>query len=104
MHSDFSRPGKPTDNAHAESFKGTLRAECQDVHWIETLIEARQVIECWRREYMTVVLTGLWENERRAGRAATESQHSTSVFVTGASVATPGRGVEAQGWRRILYS
>ena len=34
---DFSRPGKPTDNAHVESFNGTLRAECLDVHWFETL-------------------------------------------------------------------
>jgi putative transposase len=48
---DFSRPGKPTDNAHVESFNGTLRAECLDVHWFATLTEARQVIECWRREY-----------------------------------------------------
>ena len=24
---DFSRPGKPTDKAHAESFNSTLRAE-----------------------------------------------------------------------------
>lgn len=28
---DFSRPGKPTDNAYVESFNGTLRAECLDV-------------------------------------------------------------------------
>ena len=48
---DFSRPGKPTDNAHVESFNGTLRAECLDVHWFATLTEARQVIEGWRREY-----------------------------------------------------
>ena len=48
---DFSRPGKPTDNAHVESFNGTLRAECLDVHRFATLTEARQVIECWRREY-----------------------------------------------------
>lgn len=48
---DFSRPGKPTDNAHVESFNGTLRSECLDVHWFATLTEARQVIECWRREY-----------------------------------------------------
>ena len=25
---DFSRPGKPTDNAHVESFNGRLREEC----------------------------------------------------------------------------
>ena len=30
---DFSRPGKPTDNAFVESFNGTLRAECLDTHW-----------------------------------------------------------------------
>jgi putative transposase len=27
---DFSRPGKPTDNAHVESSNATLRAECLD--------------------------------------------------------------------------
>ncbi len=48
---DFSRPGMPTDNAHVESFNGTLRAECLDVHWFATLTEAKQVIEDWRREY-----------------------------------------------------
>ena len=46
-----ARPGKPTDNAHVESFNGTLRAECLDVHWFATLTEAKQVIEDWRREY-----------------------------------------------------
>jgi transposase InsO family protein len=30
---DFSRPGKPTDNAYVESFNETLRAGCLDVHW-----------------------------------------------------------------------
>lgn len=48
---DFSRPGKPTDNAHVESFNGTLRAECLDAHWFATLAEAKQIIEAWRREY-----------------------------------------------------
>jgi putative transposase len=42
---DFSRPGKPTDNAHVESFNGTLRAECLDAHWFTTLAEAKQIIE-----------------------------------------------------------
>ena len=48
---DFSRPGKPTDNAYVESFNGTLRAECLDVHWFATLTEAKQIIESWRQEY-----------------------------------------------------
>ncbi len=34
---DFSRPGKPTDNAYVESFNGTLRAECLDAHWFTDL-------------------------------------------------------------------
>ena len=59
---DFSRPGKPTDNAFVESFNGTLRAECLDAHWFTTLAEAKQLIECWRREY----------NESRPHRALGE--------------------------------
>ncbi len=48
---DFSRPGKPTDNAFIESFNGTFRDECLNVHWFETLAEAKQLIEAWRREH-----------------------------------------------------
>ena len=48
---DFSRPGKPTDNAFVESFDGTFRAECLDTNSFQSLREARQIIEAWRREY-----------------------------------------------------
>jgi len=48
---DFSRPGKPTDNAYIESFNGTLRAECLDAHWFGDLAEACQRIEAWKLEY-----------------------------------------------------
>jgi putative transposase len=48
---DFSRPGKPTDNAYIESFNGSFRDECLNLHWFETLAEARQLIEAWRRDY-----------------------------------------------------
>ena len=51
MRIDFSPPGKPTDNAYVESFNGTFRAECLDAHWSATLMEAKQIIEAWRREY-----------------------------------------------------
>ena len=48
---DFSRPGKPTDNGHIESFNGTFRDECLNTHWFTTLGDAKQIIEAWRREY-----------------------------------------------------
>ncbi len=48
---DFSRPGKPTDNAFCESFNGTFRAECLDTNWFQGLLEAKQLIEAWRQEY-----------------------------------------------------
>ena len=50
---EFSRPGKPTDNAFAESFNGRFRDECLDQHWFASLEEARRVIEAWRVEYNT---------------------------------------------------
>lgn len=48
---DFSRPGKPTDNSFIESFNGSLRDECLNTHWFETLDEAQQVLEAWRQQY-----------------------------------------------------
>ena len=48
---DFSRPGKPTDNAYIESFNGRFRQECLDQHWFASIEEARAVIEEWRRDY-----------------------------------------------------
>jgi putative transposase len=37
---DFSRPGKPTDNAHTESFSARLRAEYLNAHVFESLEDA----------------------------------------------------------------
>ena len=48
---DFSRPGKPTDNAFIESFNGRFRMECLNEHWFMTLDDAGQKIEAWRRDY-----------------------------------------------------
>ncbi|WP_244537387.1 IS3 family transposase [Methylobacterium pseudosasicola] len=45
---DFSRPGKPTDNAYIESFNGRLRAECLNASWFLSLADARDRIEEWR--------------------------------------------------------
>ena len=51
---DFSRPGKPTDNAFIESFNGKFRAECLNAHWFMSLDEARTKCEVWRRDYNEV--------------------------------------------------
>lgn len=48
---DFTRPGKPTDNGHIESFNARLRSECLSQHYFSTVEEARQVIDAWRDEY-----------------------------------------------------
>ena len=51
---DFSRPGKPTDNAFIESLNGKFRAECLNVNWFLSLDEARRKCEAWRRDYNEV--------------------------------------------------
>lgn len=48
---DFSRPGTPTDNAYIESFNGSPRDECLNVHWFESIDDARRKIEAWRQDY-----------------------------------------------------
>jgi len=48
---DFSRPGKPTDNAKVESFNGRLRSECLNAHWFLSLDDAKRKIEAWRQYY-----------------------------------------------------
>ena len=46
---DFSRPGKPTDNAFIEAFNGRFRAECLNAHWFLSLADAREKLEDWRK-------------------------------------------------------
>jgi putative transposase len=45
------QPGKPTQNCFIESFNGTLRDECLNLHWFPALSHARRIIEDWRRDY-----------------------------------------------------
>lgn len=48
---DFSRPGKPTDNAFIEAFNGRFRAECLNSHWFMSLEGTAEKLEAWRRDY-----------------------------------------------------
>ena len=48
---EFSRPGRPIDNAFIESFNGRIRQECLQQHWFLSIEEARRTIENWREDY-----------------------------------------------------
>ena len=48
---DFSRPGKPTDNAFIEAFNSKLRSECVNTHWFMSLEDACEKLDRWRRHY-----------------------------------------------------
>jgi len=50
----FIRPGKPIENAFAESFNGRLRDECLNTNWFLSIKHAREIIESWRKDYNTV--------------------------------------------------
>ena len=45
------RPGKPVENAIAESFNGRLRDECLNINWFMSVRHAREVMESWRQDY-----------------------------------------------------
>ena len=47
----FIQPGKPTQNAFAESFNGKFREYCLNMHWFRTLEEARYEIDKWRKHF-----------------------------------------------------
>jgi putative transposase len=48
---EFIQPGKPVQNAYAESFNGRLRDECLNANWFTSLSDAQRKIESWRQDY-----------------------------------------------------
>ena len=48
---DFSRSGKPTDNAFIEAFNGRFRQECLNENWFLSLADAEEKVESWRKHY-----------------------------------------------------
>lgn len=47
----FIEPGSPWENGYIESFNGKFRNELLDREIFMTLLEAKVLIEAWRREY-----------------------------------------------------
>jgi putative transposase len=45
---DFSRPGKPTDNAFIAAFNSKLGSDCLNAHWFMSLVDVADKLEDWR--------------------------------------------------------
>jgi putative transposase len=76
------QPGKPTQNAHVESFHGRLRDECLNVSWFWNLFDARRKIAAWRIEYNCErphSALGYLTPAEFAGRAASPSSVSNTT-------------------------
>ncbi len=50
----FIAPGSPWENGYVESFNGKFRDECLNGETFDTVLEAKVLIERWRREYNQV--------------------------------------------------
>lgn len=74
---DFSRPGKPGDNARNEAFNSIVRRECLSQHYFSNLEEAQRILDGWRFEYNNYrphgSLNQITPAEFRAGWKATKN-------------------------------
>jgi len=50
----FIEPGSPWENGYVESFNGKMRDELLNREVFTTLLEAKVLVERWRREYNQV--------------------------------------------------
>ena len=50
----YIEPGSPWENDYNESFNGRLRDECLKTELFNHLMEAKIIIEAWRRHYNTI--------------------------------------------------
>jgi len=51
IRTEYIEPGSPWENGHVESFHGKLRAGCLNREIFGNLLEAKVLVEQWRREY-----------------------------------------------------
>lgn len=54
IHTAHIEPGKPWQNGSNESFNGKFRDECLSMEWFRNRIDAKIIIEHWRRQYNEV--------------------------------------------------
>jgi transposase InsO family protein len=84
---DFSRPGKPTDNAFIESFYGGVRRELLNPSYFETIDQARTAARLWRNEYSELLdRTQCWLTKRRKSLQWMRVTHPKADFQQTATV------------------
>ncbi len=44
---DYIQSGKPTQNAYIERFNRTVREECLDLYWFESVSQAENIVTEW---------------------------------------------------------
>jgi putative transposase len=57
---DFSRPGRPSDNALVEAFNSRFRQECLNQHWFLSLADANTKLRAWQTNTTQSVHIALW--------------------------------------------
>jgi len=77
---DFSRPGKPTDNAFIESFNGGVRRELLNPSYFESIDQARSAARVWRDEYNEFRPHSMLGNKTPKDFAAAAQNQSRSRF------------------------
>ena len=77
MELDFSRPGKPADNALVEALNSRPRQDCLNQHWFLSLEDARAKLAAWQEEDNTQrphsALRYSTPSERRANKVIAEA-------------------------------
>lgn len=51
VQTQYIEPGSPWENGHVESFHGKLRGACLNREVFGNLLEAKVLVEAWRRQY-----------------------------------------------------
>jgi hypothetical protein len=98
--SHSGNPWPHPDNGHIASFNGSVRDECLNLNWFESIAEAKRHAEAWRRDYNKtrpqMALNGLSPAElARQQRLCVKKQR---VMAEGAP---PNRSRSGLSFRRI---
>jgi putative transposase len=77
---DFSRPGKPTENAFIKAFNGRFRAECLNIRWFLSFTDAEKTLGDSRKYYIEESPHGAVGNKTRNHRPTIRSSKQKTPY------------------------